>query len=83
MYRHFISKPLIYVFISVEQCLIKDKELIVAYVLSGMAMSTVIASNSLFKHWLDTTGYNINPAKQIAKVLNYARKNKCPRICSV
>ena len=44
-----------------------------------MAVSTVIVSNFFFKHWLDTTHYNINPVKVIAKVLNYARKNKYPR----
>ena len=41
-----------------------------------MAVSTVIVNNFFFKHWLDTTHYNINPVKVIAKVVNYARKNK-------
>ena len=44
-----------------------------------MAVSTVIVSNFFFKHKLYTTHYNINPVKVIAKVLNYARKNKYPR----
>ena len=80
IYWHFITKPLINFFIGVGQCLIKDiKFLIGTYVLSGIAVSGVIVSNFFLKHWLDTTHYNINPVKVIAKVLNYARKNKYPR----
>ena len=37
-----------------------------------------VISNSLFKHWLDTTPHKINPVKLIAEVLNYSRKNKYP-----
>ena len=43
-----------------------------------MTVSIVIVSNSLFKHWLDTTPHKVNPVKLIAKVLNYAIKNKYP-----
>ena len=44
---------------------------------SGLA----IALSSLFlgQHWLDKTPQITNPIKHIAKVLNYARKNKYPR----
>ena len=44
---------------------------------SGLA----IALSSLFlcQHWLDKTSQITNPIKHIAKVLNYARKNKYPR----
>ena len=45
-------------------------------ILSGVAVSTVIITNFLFKHWLDTTSHNINPVKLIIKVLKYVRKNK-------
>ena len=36
-------------------------------------------TNYFFKDWLDTTPQITNPIKLIAKVLNYARKNKYPR----
>ena len=47
-----------------------------------MAVSVVIITNFLFKHWLDTTSHIVNPIKLIVKVLNYGRKNKYPRNCS-
>ena len=56
--------------------------MIVSYILLGVgcvAVSTVIITNFLFKHCLDTTFHIVNPVKLIVKVLNYARKNKYPR----
>ena len=47
--------------------------------ISGVALSTVLITNYLLKHQLDTTPQITNPIKLIAKVLNYARKNKYPR----
>ena len=40
----------------------------------GIALCSII----LGKHWLDKTHKVTNPIKHIAKVLNYARKNKYP-----
>ena len=77
IYCHSASIPIAYVVIQFGQILIKQFS-IVSYVLSGVAVSTVIISNSFFKHWLDTTSHKINPVKLIAKVLNYSRKNKYP-----
>ena len=77
IYWHSTSVPIVIVIIKIGQILIKQFA-IVYYVLSGVAVSIVIISNSLFKHWLDTTPHKINPAKLIAKVLNYSRKNKYP-----
>ena len=77
IYWHSVSVPIILAIIQIGQILIKQFA-IVSYVLSGVAVSIVIISNSLFKHWLDTTSHKINPVKLIAKVLNYSRKNKYP-----
>ena len=54
-------------------------EQIVYLAISGVSIIIIILSQSFFKHWLDTTPQNTNPIKQIARVLNYARKNKYPR----
>ena len=78
IYWHSISIPIVFVILVVIKCLLKDFY-IFSYVVSGVSVSTVIVSNFLFKHWLDTTPHIINPVKMIAKVLNYARKNKYPR----
>ena len=78
IYVHSAIVPITFVIIQIGQILIKQFA-IVSYVLSGVAVSTVIISNSLFKHWLDTTPHKVNPVKLIVKVLNYSRKNKYPR----
>ena len=78
IYWHSLIIPVIYVIVVVGRCLI-NQFVIVSYILSGVAMCTVIATNFIFKHWLDTIPHVINPVKLIAKVLNYARKNKYPR----
>ena len=75
---HLLTVPVVYITAQIVQHFIQQF-IIVSYVVSGVAVSSVIISNFLFKHWLDTTPHNINPVKLIAKVLNYARKNKYPR----
>ena len=51
--------------------------MLIVVVFSGLA----IALSSLFlgQHYLNKTPYITNPIKHIAKILNYARKNKYPR----
>ena len=78
IYWHSLSIPAIFCIDIIVQCLI-NQFLSVSYVVSGVAVSIVIVTNFLFKHWLDTTSHIVNPVKLIAKVLNYARKNKYPR----
>ena len=73
-----MSLPVIFLIDIIVQCLI-NQFFIVSYVLSGVAVSIVIITNFLFKHWLDTTSHIVNPVKLIAKVLNYARQNNYPR----
>ena len=77
IYWHSVSLPIVFAIIQIGQIL-TEQHAIVYYVLSGVAVSTVIISNSLFKHWLDTTSHKINPVKLIVRVLNYSRKNKYP-----
>ena len=78
IYWHSLSLPIIFLIDIIVQCLI-NQLIIVSYVLSGVAVTTVIITNFLYKHWLDTTSHIVNPVKMIVKVLNYARKNKYPR----
>ena len=78
IYWHSLSEPVIFFIDIIMQCLL-SQFFITSYVLSGVAVSTVIITNFLYKHWLDTTSHIINPVKLIAEILNYARKNKYPR----
>ena len=78
IYWDSVSIPVVYVLIEIGQCLIKEF-IIVCYVISGVAVSTVLITNYLFKHHLDTTPQITNPIKLIGKVINYARKNKYSR----
>ena len=79
VYRNSMNIPTVILVSEIVQCLIEEKQfLIVCYVLSGVAVSIVIITNFLFKHWLDTIPQITNPIKVIAEVLNYARKNKHP-----
>ena len=78
IYWHSLSILIVYVAVGVGRCLIKQFD-IVSYVISGVALCIAIVTNFLFKHWLDTTPHIINPVKLIAKVLNYARRNKYPK----
>ena len=78
IYWHFLSVPVIYAIAVIGKCLI-TQFVIVSYVLSGVALCTVIVTNFIFKHWLDTTPHIINPVKLISKVLNYAWRNKYPK----
>ena len=78
IYWNYVSAPIVLAIIEIGKCLFNEFAL-VFYISSGVAVCTVIISNLLFKHWLDTTPYIINPIKLIAKVLNYAWNNKYPR----
>ena len=52
---------------------------LLSFILMGVTVSVVLITQFFFKNWLETTPLIINPIKLIAKVLNYARKNKYPR----
>ena len=78
IYCHSITIPIVFVILVIVKCFLNDFY-IFSYVVSGVSVSTVIVSNIFLKRWLDITPHIINPVKMIAKVLNYARKNKYPR----
>ena len=50
--------------------------------LATLCLSAVLIMDCLYHKWLDTNNKTGNPIKQIFQVLNYARKNKCPRLRS-
>ena len=78
IYWDIVSIQIVYIIIEIGQCSIKQF-VIVSYVVSGIAVTTVIVSNYLCKHWLDTTHHIINSLKLIANVTKYAIKNKYPK----
>ena len=47
-----------------------------------LCLSAVLIMDCLCHKWLDTNNKTGNPIKLIFQVLNYARKNKCPRLRS-
>ena len=68
---------------AISNCLIADKYKQSVYIcVSGIAITTVMVTYYLLRHLLDTTPHLTNPIKLIVKVLNYARKNKYPRLRS-
>ena len=52
---------------------------VVFLILSSLSFSAALVLDCLFYKWLDTQNKTGNPMKLIYQVLNYARKNKCPR----
>ena len=50
--------------------------------LSSLSLSAALIMDCLCHKWLDTHDKTGNPIKLIYRVLNYARKNKCPRLRS-
>ena len=50
--------------------------------LGTLCFSAVLIMDCLYHKWLDTNNKTGNPNKLIFQVLNYARKNKCPRLRS-
>ena len=47
--------------------------------IGSLSLSAALIMDCLCHKWLDTHNKTGNPIKQIYQVLNYARKNKCPR----
>ena len=50
--------------------------------LGTLCLSAVLIMDCLYHKWLDANNKTGNPIKLIFQVLNYARKNKCPRLHS-
>ena len=64
-----------------EVCILqKDpSQTLTSIFLSFSGLAIALSSLFLCQHWLDKTPRITNPIKHIAKVINYARKNKYPR----
>ena len=55
---------------------------VVFLAIGTLCFSAVLIMDCLYHKWLDTNNKTGNPIKLIFQVLNYARKNKCPRLRS-
>ena len=55
---------------------------VIFLILGTLCLSAVLMMDCLYHKWLDTNNKTGNPIKLIFQVLNYARKNKCPRLRS-
>ena len=63
-----------------EFCILQDStQILTSIFLSFSGLAIALSSIFLCQHWLNKTPQITNPIKHIAKVLNYARKNKYPR----
>ena len=81
VYWHCFGHPLGLSLADISSCTITDKlyQQSISICVSGVAVTIVVVTYYLLKHHLDTIPLLTNPIKLIAKVLNYARKNKYPR----
>ena len=77
IYWHCFSIPLVFGVLQLCRCLI-DSFILPSYIISGVSVSVVLVTHSLFKHWLENISLIDNPIKLIVRVLNYARKHKYP-----
>ena len=55
---------------------------IISLTIGTLCLSAALIMDCLYHKWLDTNNKTGNPIKLIYQVLNYARKNKCPRLRS-
>ena len=55
---------------------------VIFFTLGTLCWSAVLIMDCLYHKWLDTNNKTGNPIKLIFQVLNYAQKNKCPRLRS-
>ena len=65
-----------------SQLHLQDAISVVFLTLGSLSLSAVLIMDCLFHKWLDTQDKTANPIKLIFRVLNYARKNRCPRLRS-
>ena len=84
VYWYVFGYPLGLSMVKLSSCFITDSvyQQCLSICVSGVAITIVMVTYYLFRHHLDTTPLLTNPVKLIFKVLNYARKNKCPRLRS-
>ena len=77
IYWHCFSIPLVLTVLQLGRCL-TDSFILASYIISGVSVSIVLVTHSLFKYWLENISLVDNPIKLIVRVLNYARKHKYP-----
>ena len=80
IYWHILSEPLVLFLFYLLQCLFYSSKyfIMITFIASGVSVSLVLVSHSLFKHKLENISVIKNPIKLIVRVLCYARKHKYP-----
>ena len=80
IYWHILSEPLVHFLFYLLQCLFYSSKyfIMITFIASGVSVSLVLVSHSLFKHKLENISLIKNPIKLIVRVLCYARKHKYP-----
>ena len=85
IYWHTVSLPAVSIIFNFLHCfitLIQRYFLLSTFIMSGVSVSLVLVSHSLFKDKLENISLIKNPIKLIVRVLCYARKYKYPENCS-
>ena len=77
IYWHCATLPITHLLPHLVNCLDVHVDLAL-FIVSGVAVSLVLVSHSLFKHKLENISLIKNPIKLIVRVLCYARKHKYP-----
>ena len=67
---------------SKQQIQFTDMLPVVYLTIGSLSLSAALIMDCLYHKWLDTHNKTGKPIKAIFQVLNYARKNKCPRLRS-
>ena len=77
IYWHCATLPIMHLLHGLVSCFDVHGDLVI-FIVSGVAVSLVLVSHSLFKHKLENISLIKNPIKLIVRVLCYARKHKYP-----
>ena len=81
IYWHTVSLPVVSIVSNFLHCFITQGQryfLLSTFIMSGVSVSLVLVSHSLFKDKLENISLIKNPIKLIVRVLCYARKHKYP-----
>ena len=80
IYWHILPEPLVSLLYHLFHCLFYSSKyfIIIIFVVSGVSVSFVLVSHSIFKHKMENISLIKNPIKLIVRVLCYARKHKYP-----
>jgi peptide/histidine transporter 3/4 len=77
IYLHSATFPVFYCTFEIVR-LFYNSILLPSFIISGICVSLVLVTHSLFKHLLEIPSLVDNPIRLIVRVLNYARKHKYP-----